>query len=100
MLSPSTDRPPPDFGRTLGPLLLAADHAQGEGWQAPRVVLRAELGVGAAAGAVQYGLSAFEGLKAYRGPDGAVRLFRPRAHAQRLRASAARLCLPDVDEEL
>jgi branched-chain amino acid aminotransferase len=103
MLSPSVDHlvaPVPAFGRALGPLLVAVDHEQGRGWQQPRVALRADLGVGAAAGAVQYGLSVFEGLKAYRASDGAVRLFRPRAHAERLRASAARLCLPDLGEEL
>ena len=36
----------------------------------------------------------FEGLKAFRGVDGKVRLFRVRDNAERLRSSAERLCLP------
>jgi branched-chain amino acid aminotransferase len=102
MLSPSVDggpRRPPGFGRVLAPLVLAVEHEQGRGWQMPRVTSRADLGIGAAAGAIQYGFSVFEGLKAYRGPQGAVSLFRPRNHAQRLRASAARMTLPDVAED-
>ncbi len=43
---------------------------------------------------LHYGLELFEGLKAFRGVDGKVRLFRVADNAQRLRASAERLCLP------
>jgi branched-chain amino acid aminotransferase len=88
------------FGRYLGPLAVSAEHVLGGGWREPRTCQRVEVCIGPAAGAVQYGLSAFEGLKAYRDPQGEVQLFRARAHARRLRASAARLCLPDVAEEL
>jgi len=43
---------------------------------------------------------AFEGLKAYRGVDGGIRLFRYRMNLERLQRSARRLCMPafDVDE--
>ena len=44
--------------------------------------------------ALHYGSACFEGLKAHRGADGVVRLFRARDHARRLAASAAALCLP------
>jgi branched-chain amino acid aminotransferase len=47
---------------------------------------------------LQYGQMVFEGLKAFRAPDGrGIRLFRPDAHARRLVESARRLCLPAVD---
>ena len=36
----------------------------------------------------------FEGMKAYRGPDNRIRLFRPDLNMKRMRLSAARLCLP------
>jgi branched-chain amino acid aminotransferase len=45
---------------------------------------------------VQYGLSCFEGLKAFRGPDGRVHLFRADRHGERMAASCARLCLPPL----
>lgn len=50
-----------------------------------------------AAHALHYGSACFEGLKAHRGPDGRVRLFRDDQHARRLADSAARLCLPVPD---
>ena len=43
---------------------------------------------------LHYGLELFEGLKAFRGADGKVRIFRVADNARRLRTSAERLCLP------
>jgi branched-chain amino acid aminotransferase len=91
---------PTCFGRELGPLAVTAEHLLGAGWGEPRTSPRAEVCVAPGAGAIQHGLSAFEGMKAFRDPEGRPQLFRARAHARRLRASAARLCLPDVAEPL
>ena len=49
---------------------------------------------------LNYGLQAFEGMKAFRGVDGKVRLFRPHAHFNRMSAGARKLCLPMVSEKL
>ena len=49
---------------------------------------------------LNYGLQAFEGIKAFRGVDGKVRLFRPHAHYRRMSAGAKRLCLPMVSEQM
>ncbi len=43
---------------------------------------------------LHYGLELFEGLKAFRGVDGKIRIFRPLENARRLQSSARRLCLP------
>ncbi len=43
---------------------------------------------------LHYGLELFEGLKAFRGKDGKVRIFRPEENAKRMQRSAERLCLP------
>src|SRR5262249_43275487 len=54
--------------------------------------------VSVASGALQYSLSAFEGLKVFRSAHGGpVRVFRPDAHGRRLVESARRLCLPPID---
>lgn len=42
----------------------------------------------------------FEGLKAFRGKDGKIRIFRPNENALRLAHSARMICLPPVSEEL
>lgn len=44
------------------------------------------------------GPQCFEGMKAYRGVNGGVRLFRPDLNIQRLNKSLARLRFPVVDE--
>jgi branched-chain amino acid aminotransferase len=49
---------------------------------------------------LNYGLQAFEGIKAFRGVDGRVRLFRPDAHARRMAAGARKLCLPMPSEQM
>uniref|UniRef100_A0A670XSR0 Branched-chain-amino-acid aminotransferase n=1 Tax=Pseudonaja textilis TaxID=8673 RepID=A0A670XSR0_PSETE len=41
----------------------------------------------------------FEGMKAYRGVDGKIRLFRPRLNMDRMLRSAARATLPGFDKE-
>jgi branched-chain amino acid aminotransferase len=50
--------------------------------------------------ALQYGISAFEGLKAHRLPDDSVAIFRPRMNALRLQRSAERLAMPPVPDTL
>ena len=48
---------------------------------------------------LNYGLQAFEGIKAFRGVDGKVRIFRPYANAVRMAAGARKLCLPMVSND-
>lgn len=49
---------------------------------------------------LHYGMSCFEGLKAFRGVDGKVRIFRPDENARRMQSSAGFLGIPCPDEEL
>lgn len=49
---------------------------------------------------LHYGQQAFEGLKAYRGKDGKIRLFRWNENARRMRKSAKGILMPEVPEEL
>ena len=53
-----------------------------------------------AATALHYGQEAFEGLKAYRGKDGKVRLFRWEENAKRMRNSAEGIMMAEVPDEL
>lgn len=53
-----------------------------------------------AATCLHYGQEAFEGLKAYRGADGRVRLFRAEENARRLVSSARCLCMAEPPVEL
>lgn len=53
-----------------------------------------------AATCLHYGAEAFEGLKAFRGEDGKIRLFRPYENARRMNSSARRLCMAELPENL
>ena len=53
-----------------------------------------------AATCLHYGQEAFEGLKAYRCPDGKVRIFRPTENAARLQATCRGLVMPEVPTEM
>ncbi len=58
------------------------------------------LNVHIAATGLHYGQEAFEGLKAYRGKDGKIRLFRWEENARRLMNSAEGVLMAKVPEEL
>ncbi len=53
-----------------------------------------------AAPSLHYGAEVFEGLKAFRGVDGKIRLFRVEENARRMIRSAHRLCMPAPSEEM
>jgi branched-chain amino acid aminotransferase len=53
-----------------------------------------------AATCLHYGQDAFEGLKAFRGKDGKVRIFRLEANAERLQSSCDGIMMPRVSMEL
>jgi hypothetical protein len=50
-----------------------------DGFGTPRIVPRHDLSIVPMAPALHYGVQCFEGLKAYRGQDGTIRVFRPGA---------------------
>ncbi|GEN78433.1 branched-chain amino acid aminotransferase [Actinotalea fermentans] len=66
------------------------------GWSGHRVEPYAPLELDPAAAVLHYGQEIFEGLKAYRHPDGSVWTFRPQANAERFARSARRLALPEL----
>ena len=53
-----------------------------------------------AATCLHYGQEAFEGLKAYRCPDGKVRVFRMNENAARLQSTCRGILMPEVSTEL
>ena len=85
------------FGKYFADHMFLLDHKEGEGWYGPRVEPYAPFLIDPAAAVLHYGQAMFDGMKAFRGVDGAIRLFRAGRHAQRMADGAARLCLPHVD---
>jgi branched-chain amino acid aminotransferase len=69
-------------------------------WSAPKIKPYGPLLLPPNISALQYAVSVFEGLKAHRGPNGEILLFRPWENARRLNRSAARLAMPEIPEAL
>ena len=46
---------------------------------------------------LHYAQAVFDGLKAFRSDDGAVRLFRAPKHVERLNRSCEKMCIPALD---
>jgi branched-chain amino acid aminotransferase len=53
-----------------------------------------------AATALHYGQECFEGLKAFRGKDGKVRVFRPLENAKRIQDSARGILMAEIDTDI
>ncbi|HEY2207200.1 MAG TPA: branched-chain amino acid aminotransferase [Pseudonocardia sp.] len=90
----------PGFGRYFTDHMVTIRWTAGEGWHDAKVVPYGPLMLDPASMVLHYGQEIFEGLKAYRQPDGSVASFRAEVNASRFRASAARMAMPQLPEEL
>jgi branched-chain amino acid aminotransferase len=75
------------------------NYTEGKGWHDARIVPYQNLSLSPASMVFHYGQEMFEGLKAYKGEDGKVYLFRPEMNAKRANQSNDRLCIPNIPEE-
>ena len=90
----------PGFGRVFTDHMAIAHYSADAGWHDMAIAPRQPLTVDPACAVLHYAQEIFEGLKAYRTADGGTALFRPEANARRFRASARRLAMPELPEEL
>lgn len=90
----------PGFGRVFTDHMATIRYAARQGWHDARIAPRTEFKLDAATAVLHYAQEIFEGLKAYRQPDGRIALFRPEMNARRMNASARRLAMPQIPEEL
>lgn len=91
-MSSSTTR---SYGSDFSPTMTLIEYRDGE-WGPTQMVPFGNLPLSAAAMVLHYGQAIFEGMKAYRDPEGGVRLFRPERNAERLQHSAARMSMPSL----
>ncbi len=90
----------PGFGRVFTDHMAMVRYTEGKGWHSARIQPRGPIATDPASAVLHYAQEIFEGLKAYRLPDGGVGLFRPDANARRLQASARRMAMPELPEEI
>lgn len=87
------------FSYTKTNTIVAAHHKNGS-WSKLESYTNDDITISALSGGLHYGLQAFEGLKAYMGADGKVRLFRPDENAKRMKRSADFIGLSAPSEEM
>lgn len=91
----------PGFGTIFTDHMVTVDYdAENGGWHGARIGPREPLSLDPACAVLHYAQEIFEGLKAYRGAQGQMTLFRPDQNARRFNASARRLAMPELPEEL
>ncbi|WP_432980759.1 branched-chain amino acid aminotransferase [Dactylosporangium sp. CA-233914] len=90
----------PGFGRIFTDHMVTIRYGANKGWYDARLIPFGPLSLSPATAALHYSQEIFEGMKAYALPDGQIGLFRPEANARRLNATADRLAMPQMPEEL
>ncbi|SHN33159.1 branched-chain amino acid aminotransferase [Streptomyces yunnanensis] len=88
------------FGSAFTEHLVSVRWSEERGWHEAELRPYEPLVLDPATVGLHYGQAVFEGLKAFRSHTGSVGVFRPDAHARRMRASARRLMMPEPPEEL
>ena len=88
------------FGKHFTDHMFVMDYAADKGWYNARIEPFGPLTMHPASTVFHYGAEIFEGMKAYRRPDGEVQLFRPEENMKRLNSSAERLSLPQIPVEM
>ena len=87
------------FGRNFSNRMFSQRYGPEQGWHDARIGPYRPLTLDPATVVFHYGQEIFEGLKAYRRPDGKINLFRPWENAARFNRSAARMAMAEVDPE-
>ena len=84
------------FGKYYTDNMVIAEWSENNGWGDAELKAYGPLSLDPATSVLHYGQEIFEGMKAYRQPDGGVSLFRPEANAERFNSSARRMALPEI----
>ncbi|MDD3248947.1 MAG: branched-chain amino acid aminotransferase [Smithella sp.] len=97
-LKPKPDEKKLGFGQYFADHMFTMKYRGADGWYDPVIEPYHSLQLDPTAMCLHYGQEIFEGLKAYRGTNDEIFLFRPMENIRRMNVSAARLCMPPVDE--
>jgi len=90
----------PAFGRVFTDHMATIRYTEGKGWHDAKIGAHGPIQCDPSTLVLHYAQEIFEGMKAYRLPDGGGALFRPEANARRFQNSAKRLAMPALPEDL
>ncbi|XP_041033730.1 branched-chain-amino-acid aminotransferase, cytosolic-like isoform X2 [Carcharodon carcharias] len=86
------------FGKSFSDHMLTVEWSAKKGWDKPHIKPLQNLSLHPASSVLHYSIELFEGMKAFRGVDNKIRMFRPDLNMERMHRSALRACLPDFDK--
>ena len=98
-LKPKQDESKLTFGTEFTDHMFMMDYSKGKGWHDARILPYGDLKISPAATVLHYAVETFEGMKAYKTPDGSIQFFRPMENFARLNRSNKRMCVPEMDSE-
>lgn len=104
-IAPAKKKPQPSddghlgFGKYFSDHMFQMSYDPGQGWHDAAIVPYHSLELDPAAMVLHYGQEVFEGLKAYRGQDQGIYLFRHRENLKRFNLSCARMVIPQIDAD-
>jgi branched-chain amino acid aminotransferase len=90
----------PGFGKYFTDHMVSVDWSVDHGWHNGQLLPYGPITLDPATNFMHYGQAIFEGIKAYRHDDGAIKTFRPFENAQRFARSARRLAMAELPVEL
>ena len=90
----------PGFGKIFTDHMVMIRYSADKGWHDAKVTARGPIEIDPACAVLHYAQEIFEGMKAYRLPDGGAALFRADANARRFQASARRMAMAELPEDL
>lgn len=85
------------FGKQFTDRMFVMEYQAGQGWHSARIQPYQPFVLDPAAMVFHYAQEIFEGLKAFRRPDGQIALFRPLDNMHRFNRSSVRMCMPEID---
>lgn len=88
-----------EFGKYISDHMFYARYDRGS-WLDMAIKPYADLTLSPTILGLHYGQTVFEGMKAFRRPDGQITIFRMDKHYQRLLTSLDRMCMPPVPEDM
>ncbi len=93
------DKPAPDnlgFGAHFTDHMFFMRWTQKDGWHGAKICPYQPFSLDPSTVVFHYGQAIFEGLKAFKGDDGQLYLFRPLDNFERMNTSALRMCMPRI----
>lgn len=88
------------FGKIFTDHFFIVEYDSEKGWHNASIEPLRPLSLDPASMCLHYGQEIFEGMKAYKGKNDSIYLFRPEENINRMNRSAERLCMAQIDNDL